>query len=145
MSTMSEAITLHGSAVTEMICKAGGATVPEDTMPSLYNTDVNVELYRTFTHVASELIIGSITDTCRGAGRGESRGAEEPSSTTTPSSSPDSDHCPPWLSRVPGASSRHMVISITLTQPLGVIEAGETVWMGLLHDEGGILGLAIFW
>lgn len=127
MSAMPEAIMLHTNAVTSMICSAGGATVPEDTMPALYNAGhVSVDFYQTFTQSASSLILGRpdvIANTDK-----------------------DEFDQLPWLSRTPGASSRHMIVSITLTASrVKGMEVGETVWLGLLHDDGGMLGIALFW
>lgn len=70
-----------------------------------------------------------------------------------------SNHLPPWLAVPPTASSRHMVLCLTLSQDVLLpcpeeavknstpekLEAGESVWVGLLHDDDGILGIALFW
>ena len=66
---------------------------------------------------------------------------------------------PPWLALPLGLTSRHAVLKLTLKEPLPlpskakattsaespVIAAGDSVWLGLLHDDSGVLGFAVFY
>jgi hypothetical protein len=133
MSALPEATEVLSHAVTTILCKAGGASVTEDAssqMPQLFNVNSGnvacppIELYKCFTNAAANLILSE---------------------------------SPPWLSLPNHVSSRHAVISITLSEAFSfmseegqppssvVLEKGETVWLGMMHDDGGILGLALFW
>jgi hypothetical protein len=135
MSALPEATEVLSHAVTTILCKAGGASVAEDSssqMPQLFSVKSGsgtvaippVELYKCFTDAAASLVLSE---------------------------------SPPWLSLPNHVSSRHAVISITLIEPFSfmyeeghpssssVLEKGETVWLGMMHDDGGILGLALFW
>ena len=64
------------------------------------------------------------------------------------------NYVPPWLNVPPHSTARHLVVKVTATKTATIgngkrghvhIEAGDSVWLGLLHDDDGVLGIALFW
>ena len=89
-----------------------------------------------------------------------SREASKSTVAQSSSDSPPFSWQPPWLALPSGLTSRHAVLKITLKEPLPLpskapatttsadppaIAAGDTVWLGLLHDDSGVLGFAAFY
>ena len=64
----------------------------------------------------------------------------------------DKKHVPPWLGMPTHLKARHLVVNIRIDRvgsQIGIrdnfpLHAGDTIWLSLLHEDGGVLGLALF-
>ena len=64
----------------------------------------------------------------------------------------DKKHVPPWLGMPTHLKARHLVVNIRIDRVGSQISirdnfplhAGDTIWLSLLHDDGGVLGVALF-